>query len=168
MGVYKVLKSVIRVELLLSITLFLLPISLPIVSGELLNSVSHYVYSDATYFYNIGLILISLFLIYDGVIDKKRRFNIILGLTLLGVVIFPVKEDDYIHDFFAILFFLENLTVLVYYSKVFSKIIKILVSIVVILTLTIMFLGLITLFLAESIGLFCVSIFFFLRFIKIY
>ncbi len=168
MGVYKVLKSVIRVELLLSITLFLLPISLPIISGKLLNSVSHYVYSDAIYFYNIGLTLISIFLLYDGFIDKERRFNILLGLTLLGVILFPVKEDNYIHDFFAIIFFFENLIILIYYSKVFSNIIKIIVSVLVVLTLIIMFLGLITLFLAETIGLFCVSFFFLFRFIKLY
>tara|TARA_R110002050_G_scaffold34397_8_gene86832 strand:+ start:4364 stop:4870 length:507 start_codon:yes stop_codon:yes gene_type:complete len=167
MNQINIIKSVIKVELFLSITLFILPVFLPVITGEFLDSVSKYIYSEACWFYIVTLSFISIFFILDGIIDKNRRFNIILGISMLGVVIFPVKEGEYIHDVFAILFFLENLFILIYFSKVFSKQTKISIFIIVLTTLTLLFLNVITLFLAESIGLFCVSIFFFIRFLKI-
>lgn len=161
------IKRIFRVEFSLAIMLFILPISLPVTSGEILESISYYAYSKSNYLYLIMLYGISLLLIFDGIFDKVRRFNIILGVSMLGVVIFPVTEHRYLHDIFAILFFIENLIVVTYYSKVVTKHFKITIFTIVVVTLALFFLDVITLFFAEAIGLFCVSIFFFIRYSKI-
>lgn len=167
MNALNIIKSVIKVELFLSITLCLLPILLPVTSGQLLNSISQYASSEASWLYVVMLSLISILLIYDGFKDKTRRFNIALGISLLGVVSFPVSEYRLLHDIFAILFFLENVTVLTYFSKIFSKTLKIFLTIVTGIVLTLFFLGYITLFTAEAIGVMFLGIFFFMRYLKV-
>lgn len=167
MKALNIIKSVIKVELFLSITLCLLPILLPVTSGQILDSISEYATSESNWLYVTMLSLISILLIYDGVKDKNRRFNIALGVLLLGVVTFPVSKYRLIHDIFAILFFLENIAILAYVSKIFSKRAKFTLTLLTLFVLSLFFFGIISLFIAEAIGVILLSVFFFMRYLKI-
>lgn len=159
-------KLKLKLNLLISLILSIVPILLPIISGELLNSVSHYAYSKAWWVYNILLYTISILLTIDGVINKRRRLNIYLGGLMLGVVLFPVEDYRYLHDIFAILFFLLNLIVLTY-SKNLTMRSKILLLSIIKVVLILLFTNLITLFIAESIGLFMLSMIYLRRFLLV-
>jgi len=167
MHIKKSLKNIIKIELLLSIMFFSTPILLFFSNDNILNSISDYAYSDIWYIYLILLSICGLLYIIDGVIYKFRRYNIILGICLLCVVIFPSMEWRLSHNTFAILFFLGNSFVVTYYSSIVSMGFKFLVSSIIVLTLLLFFLDVINLFLTESIGLFIVSFFMFMRFLRI-
>lgn len=161
------IKSVIKIELFLSITLFLLPIVLPFSSGEILGSISEYGTLDFNYVYIIMLTLISLMLIYSGLINDKRKFNIFLGLLLFGVLIFPVSNYRFLHNTFAISFFILNILVLYFFSNVLTIINKIVLGLIILIVLYLFFTRIITLFIAESIGVLILSLFFLISHFKI-
>lgn len=82
---------------------------------------------------------------------------------MIGVICFPVKEYRVLHDTFAIIFFLGNLYIVTYYSKIVTKIIKAIFFIIITVSISFLMFGLITLFIAESIGMFLMAYFMFIR-----
>lgn len=167
MHIKKKIKSLIKIELILSIIFFWTPILLFTFQDKMLGSISEYAYSDIWYMYITLLSVCGLLYIVDGVVYKFRRYNIILGMCLICVAIFPSGEWRFTHNTFAIIFFLGNSFIVAYYSTVISKQFKLFISSIVIVTLTAYFLGFINLFLAESVGLFIISFFMFMRFLRI-
>ena len=167
MHIKKTVKNLLKIELLLSLLFFLTPIILFIFQDKMLGSISDYAYSDIWYMYIILLSTCGMLYIIDGVVYKFRRYNIVLGICLICVVIFPSEEWRFTHNAFAIIFFLGNSFVMTYYSTIISKQFKLILSSIVIVALSVYFLGFINLFLAESIGLFIISFFMFMRFLRI-
>lgn len=167
MHIKKTLKSLIKIELLLSIMFFWTPILLFIFQDKMLNSISDYAYSDISYLYLLSLILCGLLYMIDGVVYNVRRYNIVLGICLICVAIFPPIEWRFTHNTFAIIFFLGNSFIVTYYSTVVSKQFKLVASLIIFITLLIFFFGFINLFMTETVGLFIISFFMFIRFLRI-
>lgn len=98
------------------------------------SSISNYVYMDAGHVYGMLLTIAAMLFIFNGVIyfkdDAKgecrnkhgRWYNVILGLAILGVIIFPHQEYKIIHHIFAALFFLgSTLTMIFFNDKHYKK-----------------------------------------------
>tara|TARA_R110000796_G_scaffold248124_2_gene374571 strand:- start:18202 stop:18702 length:501 start_codon:yes stop_codon:yes gene_type:complete len=160
----KLLGNYITLELIIAIILFSIPILLPSFYGGFLDSLSEYAHTDVGYLYGILLSLCGFLIIYDGASNNKRRwYNILIGLSLLGVVLFPVNFFLITHDLFAILFFIGNAFIVTYYSLLLSKNKKLIFSLVILITLMLLITGVFTLFIAEAIGLISMSYFMYVR-----
>ena len=83
------------------------------------SSISDYVYMDNSHVFGMMLCMASMLFIVNGAVFFKNEnkhdlnssskwYNIALGLSLLGVIIFPYKEYGVPHFTFAGLFFAGN------------------------------------------------------------
>jgi hypothetical protein len=88
------------------------------------SSISDYVYMDNSQIFGMMLCMASMLFIVNGAVFFKNEnkhdlnsnskwYNIALGLSLLGVIIFPYKQYGAPHFIFAGLFFLGNAIVTV-------------------------------------------------------
>jgi hypothetical protein len=166
MKISKLIKNLFKTELLLSIIFLIVPFLLPITSGVFLSSISAYAYATNASLYVILLTLAGYFIVVDGISDKTRRYNVILGLLLVSVTVFPVGEWRVLHDIVAILFFIGNAIILSYHSKLVPKWFKIISFIIIAIVVGSFFFGLLSLFMAESLGLLLMSVFMFMRYLK--
>lgn len=92
------------------------------------SSISDYVYMRKSYIYGMLLTAAGMLFTFNGVVyinkkeeihrDKRhgRWYNIVLGLSLIGVVIFPYKEYMWVHYGFAIVFFLGSAVVIALFT----------------------------------------------------
>ena len=163
----KLLRNIFKTELLLSIIFLIVPFLLPLTSGVILGSISAYAYATNANLFLISLTLAGYLITVDGLADKNRRYNIILGLLLIFVPIFPVGEFRVIHDIVAILFFIGNAIILSYHNDLIPKIAKIAFVIIIIIMLVLFLKGIVSLFVAESIGFLLMSVFMFIRYLKV-
>ncbi|NMH26893.1 DUF7103 family protein [Flavobacterium silvaticum] len=99
------------------------------------DSISNYVYMWHSYVYGLLLGTASMLFIFNGVIYFKNEtennivvdrsgkwYNLILGVCLLGVVVFPHKEFSVIHYIFAGAFFMGNAVItMVFHTKTWRK-----------------------------------------------
>lgn len=154
----------LRVEIILSLLFFTIPIILPLLTNTIEPSISRYHYSSQKYTYMFLLSILGMLTIVDGLIYKTRRYNIIIGLSLFGVVLTPVNEYGMFHNISAITFFIGNAYILTYHSKLLSKLKKKIFLILILFTVTLLFLGVLSIFFAEAIGMFTMSYFMFIRF----
>lgn len=156
--------GIIKIELILCISFFIIPVVLPFMEGTFLPSISDYVTSTQLITYNILLLNASFLMMIDGYIYKTRRYNVVFGILLCGVVAFPVNDHRVIHDIFAVLFFLGNAYITTYHSKLITKLRKNIFLSIISICLTLVFTGQITLYFAEAVGMFILSYFMFIRY----
>jgi hypothetical protein len=165
MTLFELFRKLLKTELLLAIIFFMIPIVLPLTSsGDLLDSVSAYAYADNFGIYNLLLVLTSYFIIIDGAIDATRRYNVVLGLFLLLVALFPVLEWRWTHDLFAVLFFIGNTYIVTHYTKILPRLTKNIFKVIIGVGVVLFMLGHITLFVTEAVGFFVISFYMFARF----
>lgn len=100
----------------------------------------------------------------DGLIYKTRYYNILIGLSMIGVISFPVNEFRYIHNSFAGIFFIGNAYIVTYYSKLLIRSKKVLFSIIILTTLLLLIFGKINIYVAELIGMWSMSYFMYIRY----
>jgi len=162
----KSIKNLCKIELVLAIFFLAVPFLLPITSGVLLTSISAYAYVSSSSIFLPLLVIIGYFIIVDGLLDKTKRYNIVLGFLLVLVTAFPVDDHRIIHDLVAILFFIGNMFVITWHSNVIPKWLKRTAFILIVLVVGAFFLGFITLFIAEGFGFFLMSWFMFKRYLK--
>jgi len=165
MNITRLLKNLFKTELLLSILFLVIPFVLPLTSGVMLNSISEYAYATNSTLFLLLLTFAGYLIVVDGLTDETRRYNIILGALLVGVTLFPVGEFRVLHDAVAILFFLGNSIILTYWSKLVPKWLKISTFIIIGTVVGSFLFGIISLFIAESLGFLMMSIFMFYRYI---
>jgi hypothetical protein len=166
MKITKIIKNLLKTELLLSIIFLLIPFILPLTSGVILGSISAYAGAINSTVYVILLTLGGYLITVDGLTDKTRRYNILLGLLLISVTAFPVMDYRYLHDIVAIAFFIGNTFILSYHSKLVPKWFKIISFILIIITVGAFLFGFVSLFIAESLGFLLMSTFMFVRYLK--
>lgn len=112
-----------------------IPLILIIVNKEVRPSISDYAYSSHNYLF-FSLISISGFLfIVNGWLDPFRRYNIILGLSLIGVALTPHKDYPIIHYLCAGSFFLGSVYVIIYFSSSNQRFYKIISSSIIVFSL---------------------------------
>ena len=164
--VFDLFKEYIKIELVLCIFFLLVPFLLPLTSGVLLPSISAYAYATNSQVFALSLGFISYLTITDGFLDKDRWYNIPLGILLALVIMFPVGEFRLIHDAVAILFFIGNVYIITYHSNLISRLAKQIAFTIIVITVLLFFLGVLTLFIAESIGFLLMSVFMLIRYLK--
>jgi hypothetical protein len=166
MKITKLVKNLLKTELLLCIIFLIVPFVLPLVSGVVLPSISAYAYTISSSIYIVLLTLAGYLIIVDGITDKTRRYNILLGVLLISVPLFPMIEFRILHDIVAILFFIGNAIILSYHSKLVPKWFKIISFLIIGVVVGSFFFGLLSLFMAEALGFILMSIFMFMRYLK--
>jgi len=155
----------IRRELILALLFLIVPILLPVIQGEILSSISSYAYGSHIGLYLFSFSIMGYLMVVDGIVEKNKRYNIPLGILLVGVAYFPVNEWRYTHDAIATLFFIGNVIVVAFRTNLINKFIKIIFTLIIIIVITLYFLGVVSLFISESIGFFLMSAFMFIRFL---
>ncbi|WP_146191805.1 DUF7103 family protein [Algibacter marinivivus] len=118
-------KRLMTLEISLSILLILTPAILIWLDGSIRSSISNYAYSDRSEWFVFLITLAASMFIYNGTAWKTKWYNIILGITLVGVVLTPHLEFEIIHLIFAILFFAGSVFVMIYFSSKKQRLAKI-------------------------------------------
>jgi hypothetical protein len=166
MKITKIIKNLLKTELLLSIIFLIVPFLLPLTSGVVLGSISAYAYAINSSMYILLLTLAGYLIVIDGLTDETRRVNILLGLLFICFPLFPFMEYKLLHDAVAIAFFISNAAIISYYSKLVPKWFKIFIIISIILVIGAFLFGFLSLFIAESLGFLIMSVFMFIRYLK--
>ncbi|TCI94384.1 DUF7103 family protein [Tenacibaculum sp. M341] len=136
------------------------------------ESISDYVYMFNGHIYGLLLTLASMLFVFNGTvyIKKNKRlphskrhgkwYNIVLGLALLGILLFPHREYTIIHYSFAALFFGGSALVIGIFNDRRHRAISIVIAAVSILGLILYLIdeSIISLFWAEWISLFVIAI----------
>lgn len=138
---------------------FFIPLILIIVNQEVRTSISDYAYSHYSYWF-FSLISLSGFLfVVNGWLDEARRYNIILGLALIGVALTPHKDFPITHYICAGTFFLGSVYVMIAFSSAKQRFYKIIAgAIIIVVLLFSLITKSISLFVAEWIGMLPISI----------
>lgn len=98
------------------IFLLLIPAILYFVVGEVQKSISSYVYTAPLTF--SSLLTIGAWVYFQkGFISYKSRFDLLIGLSLFGVIFTPCDDYFVLHYCFAAFFFLGNTFNIVYFAK---------------------------------------------------
>jgi hypothetical protein len=83
----------------------LIPVVLMIVNGGILDSISAYAYYTPMVFSWLLTLICAIFF-YDGFVEPKRWYNMVSGIMLSGVILFPHLDFPVVHYALAALFFL--------------------------------------------------------------
>lgn len=105
-----------RFKISQSLIFLLIPLILYLVNGGLLDSISAYAYSTPMTF-SFLLTLAGALFVYDGYVERKRFYNLYVGVSLGGVVLFPHLDFPIAHYAFAGVFFIGSLFNMVYFSS---------------------------------------------------
>ena len=102
-------KKIKTYEIGLAIFLFFTPLLLRIVDGTFRKSISDYAYSEMNHvFYSLIAVSSTLF-IFNYLMNNKHWYNLITGISLLGVGLTPHNEYETAHYIFAGVFFVMSL-----------------------------------------------------------
>jgi hypothetical protein len=133
--------------------MLLIPLILITFSGAINESISLYVYSCPIVF--SSLLSIGAWTYFTkGFVSAKSKFDIVIGLSLFGVIFTPCNDYFVAHYIFATIFFLGNTFNMIYFSNKKHLPYKIIFGSVVIVSMAFHFIfGMFNLFVAEWIGL---------------
>lgn len=123
-----------RIEVTLSLLLLFIPLLLIVITGEQRSSISDYVYSGNGMLFAILLSIAAVMFLYNGWLSKKW-YNIVLGLSLIGVIATPHLNYPIIHYVFAGLFFLGSIVVMILFSSGHQRKYKIIAGMIIVLGL---------------------------------
>ena len=137
------------------------------------SSISDYVYLKNSYLFGMLLCIAAMLFIFNGAVYYRsgehlriswhgQWYNVVLGLSLLGVICFPHKEFKIPHYTFAIIFFLGNAVVTGIFYKDKDKISSIILAILTVAAMPLAFTNIITVLVAEWISLVVIAIHFIL------
>lgn len=140
-----------------SAALLLLPLFLIVFTGELRPSISDYAYSGSGNLFAV-LLTISGTLFLNNGLTSDKWYNILLGLSLYGVVLTPHLKYSVLHYTFASLFFLGSITVMIIYSSSYQRPYKIVAGVFILIALAGYYFGWYALFYAEWLGLLPISL----------
>lgn len=136
-------------------------------------SISNYVYMNHSYVFGMLLCIAAMLFLYNGAVYYKSEqhmhiswhgqwYNVVLGLSLLGVISFPHLEYPLVHYIFAGFFFVGNAVVTGLFYKDKDKIQSIVLAILTIVAMPLAFIHIINVFVAEWISLSVIGIHFIL------
>ena len=157
------LKYFTRLKIIQALGFLAIPLVLFIVNSGLLKSISAYAHYTPMIFASLLSLAAALF-IYDGYIIRERKYNIYIGLALLGVVWFDHINFPIVHYIFAGIFFLGSLFNMVFFSSGKERFLKILTAALVLFGMAGCFIfGWYSIFWAEWIGMIPISAHFILE-----
>jgi len=137
-------------------------------------SISNYVYMKDSYLFGMLLCMAAMLFIFNATVYYKHEdnyylnkhgkwYNVVLGVALLGVILFPCLQYSAIHYTFAGLFFIGNASVMAFFHRREDRVISIILSSLVIITLGLHYLGLVSLLIGEWLSLSVIGIHFLLQ-----
>ena len=127
------LKRITKLDVILSTLLLFVPLILILVNGEVRPSISDYAYSRYNYIYVMLLTIAGMMFIFNGSSYKDKWYNVLLGLSLIGVAITPHKDFSILHYIMATLFFAGSIFTMVWYSSVKQRWFKIVAGVLIIM-----------------------------------
>ncbi|WP_339893264.1 hypothetical protein [uncultured Algibacter sp.] len=122
-------KRLMTLEILLSILIGFTPAILIWLDGSIRISISNYAYSSKSEWFVFLMTLAASMFIYNGTAWKTKWYNIILGITLAGIVLTPHLQFETIHLIFAIIFFAGSVFVMIYFSSKKQRLFKIIAGV---------------------------------------
>lgn len=137
-------------------------------------SISQYVYMPHSYVFGMLLSIAAMLFVFNGAVYFKnidvlnisihgQWYNVVLGLSLIGVICFPCEQYPIPHYTFAIIFFVGNALVTGFFYKDKDKIASIVLAILTVIALPFALLGYISILAGEWISLTVIAIHFILN-----
>lgn len=143
-----------KLDIILSTLLLFVPLILILVNGEIRTSISDYAYSRYNYIYVMLLTIAGMMFIFNGSSYKDKWYNILLGLSLIGVAITPHRDFSVLHYIMAILFFSGSIFTMVWYSSYKQRWFKLLAGFIIVMVMSFHFVfNMYSLFYAEWLGI---------------
>ncbi|PHR71402.1 MAG: hypothetical protein COA67_06775 [Lutibacter sp.] len=148
-------KGFAKLERILAVICIFIPLILLIFdSWTLRESISKYADMNNNHIYVFLLSIAGMMFVVNGTINNKKWYNIVLGISLMGVALFHWKDFEWTHIIFAGIFFLGSAIVISYYTSKKQYWIACTIAIIIVLSLLAHFwLHWISLFAAEWIAL---------------
>ena len=104
-------KRLAKLEVILAVLLLFIPLILFVLDDEARPSISNYAYSNINHVFASLLSLAGALFLFNGTAYNKKWYNIILGLSLFGVVFTPHLDYPIWHYSFASIFFVGSYVV---------------------------------------------------------
>ena len=124
-----------KLELIKAIVLFFLPIILIIVNKEMRPSISDYAYSVHNGVFYTLMSLSGTLYIYNGVINRSKWYNIVLGLALIGIGLTPHLDYPFWHYLFACVYFTGSIIVIPIFTSNKQRKLKLILSLLITISL---------------------------------
>lgn len=105
-----------QLERVLAILCIGIPVLLIAFDGDIRGSISAYYDMAENQIFYFGLTAATMMFIVNGVVRRRHWYNVYLGLTLAGVILFNHDDFDLIHGIFAVAFFGGNFLVILLFS----------------------------------------------------
>jgi hypothetical protein len=162
-------------ERLIAVFCNIIPLILWLADGDTPHdfrpSISNYVYMGHSYVFGLLLCIAAMLFIFNGAVYYKSEqhmhiswhgqwYNVVLGLSLIGVICFPHIEHPVPHYIFAGIFFVGNALITGIFYKDKDKMKSIIMAVLTIAALPLAFLHIISLLVAEWISLFVIGVHF--------
>ena len=165
---------------IIAVLCLLLPVFLRIAdnASKFRFSISNYVYMTRSYVFGMLLCMAAMLFIFNATVyyqDSKdmdiskhgKWYNVVLGGSLLGVILFPHLQYQVIHYCFAGIFFIGNAVVMAVFHRKRDVVISITLSVLVLVALALHFIGLVSLLVGEWLSLATIGVHFILQSIGI-
>jgi hypothetical protein len=108
-AVTKQLRSLSQFERVLAIVCVVIPfILLAVDAGSDRDSISAYYDIDRAHWFYVPLTAAAMMFLVNGLVRSEHTYNVFLGATLAGVLMFNHDVWTEAHAFFAVLFFVGN------------------------------------------------------------
>ena len=168
-------------ERLIAAFCIVIPLLLWVTDGNIQHSfrpsISNYVYMDHSYVFGMLLSIAAMLFIFNGAVYFKSEqymhiswhgqwYNVVLGISLLGVICFPHEEYPIPHYLSAAIFFLGNALVTGIFYKDKDKTLSIILAVFTIASYPLAFMNVISILVAEWISLSVIAVHFVLSTIK--
>jgi len=128
------------------------------------ESISDYVYMSDSYVFGMLLCMAAMLFVFNGAVYFRNEaafglsgagkwYNVVLGLSLLGVILFPPHQYVIIHYFFGGLFFLGNAVVTALFSYAKDRLVSIVLAVATVVGIGLHYAGVWSLLVGEWVSL---------------
>lgn len=154
-------------ETFIASLLMFTPFILKMMDGYYRTSISDYAYSEYSFVF-VGLLAkAGMLFIFNYVLNEKHWYNLILGISIIGVAFTPYLDYPLPHYIFAGVFYVGSVLAISLSSNQFLSTWKYLISAIISIALILHFAFVVfSLLTAEWIGLIPISIHFIIKSIK--
>ena len=128
-----------KLNVILSILLLFIPLILILVEGNIRESISDYAYSPFNYIFTSLLTVAGVMFIFNGTAYNKKWYNIVLGVSLIGVSVTPHLDYTIFHYLFASIFFMGSVAVMIIFSSRSQRRFKLFTGLFIVVTMLLHF-----------------------------
>lgn len=154
------------IERVLAIVCAFSPLVMALVDTKSLRrSISDYYIMDQNQLFYVPLTVAAMLFVVNGITKQSHRYNLMLGVALLGVILFNPTDFRELHGMFAVSFFVGNVVVMWWFSDIGENTVRFrkwFVAPIVAVLLAWSFIDWFTLFWAEEVSLLVIAVHFWL------